>query len=167
MIDHIVVAGVPYNVSVAAVNMAGTGRLRFQVVFTRELSKVFHSYLSYISCIIYIIRYIEPSLSPKNVSVKRISGSMIRVSWTSMTLSEARGFITHYTVAYLPSTSRSKRQESNTLYQTVRNSSETTIEGLDENIAYAVQVSASTATGAGGYSGAIISPLPSTCFVTV
>ena len=79
MIDHIVVAGVPYNVSVAAVNMAGTGRLSFQVVFTRELSKVFHSYLSYISCIICIIHYIEPSISPKDIEVVRISGSMMRV----------------------------------------------------------------------------------------
>ena len=48
MIDNVVVAGVPYTVSVAAVNIAGTGRFIVNVVFTRELGKVFHSYLSYI-----------------------------------------------------------------------------------------------------------------------
>ena len=87
----------------------------------------------------------------------RISGSMMRVSWTSLTLTEARGFITHYTVAYFPLSSGSKREELNILYQTVsKDSSETTIEGLDGYSAYVVQVSASTAAGDGGYSGTII-----------
>ena len=57
VIDNVVVAGVPYTVSVAAVNMAGTGRFIVTVVFTRELGKVFHSYLSYICCYLYHIRY--------------------------------------------------------------------------------------------------------------
>ena len=87
----------------------------------------------------------------------RISGSMMRVSWTSLTLTEARGFITHYTVAYFPLSSGSKREELNILYQTVsKDSSEATIEGLDGYSAYVVQVSASTVAGAGGYSRAII-----------
>ena len=58
MIDNVVVAGVPYTVSVAAVNMAGTGRFIATVVFTRELGKVFHSYLSYICCYLYLKHYI-------------------------------------------------------------------------------------------------------------
>ena len=87
----------------------------------------------------------------------RISGSMMRVSWTRLTLSEARGFITHYTVAYFPLSSGSKREELNILYQTVgKDSSKATIDGLDGYSAYAVQVSASTAAGYGDYSGAII-----------
>ena len=87
----------------------------------------------------------------------RISGSMMRVSWIRLTLSEARGFITHYTVAYFPLSSGSKREELYILDQTVGNdSSEATIEGLDGYSAYAVQVSASTAAGDGGYGGAII-----------
>ena len=57
MIDNVVVAGVPYTVSVAAVNMAGTGRFIVTVVFTRELGKVFHSCLSYIRCYLYHIHY--------------------------------------------------------------------------------------------------------------
>ena len=50
VLDNVVVAGVPYTVSVAAVNMAGTGRFIVKHVFTRELGKVFHSCLSYICC---------------------------------------------------------------------------------------------------------------------
>ena len=57
MIDNVVVAGVPYTVSVAAVNMAGTGTFIVTVVFTREFGKVFHSYLSYICCYLYYIHY--------------------------------------------------------------------------------------------------------------
>ena len=104
----------------------------------------------------YIIYYIEPSIAPKDIEVVRISGSMMRVSWTSLTLTEARGFITHYTVAYFPLSSGSKRLEPNFSYQTVGNdSSETIIEGLNGDTTYAVQVSASTAMGYGDYSGAI------------
>ena len=104
-----------------------------------------------------IYHLLEPRVSPRNTSVERVSSSMMRVSWTRLTLSEARGFITHYTVAYTPSSSGSKQEEPNTLYQTVsKHSSETTIEGLDGNTPYVVQVSASTAVGAGDYSGAII-----------
>ena len=57
MIDNVVVAGVPYTVSVAAVNMAGTGRFIVTVVFTRELGKVFHSYLSCKCFYLYDIHY--------------------------------------------------------------------------------------------------------------
>ena len=82
---------------------------------------------------------------------------MMRVSWTRLTLTEARGFITHYTVAYFPLSSGNKREELNIFYQTVgKDSSEATIEGLDGYSAYAVLVSASTAAGHGDYSGAII-----------
>ena len=79
-----------------------------------------HISVTYVAtCIIYFIHYIEPSISPKDIEVVRISGSMMRVSWTRLTLSEARGFITHYTVAYFPLSSGSKREELNILYQTV------------------------------------------------
>ena len=82
---------------------------------------------------------------------------MMRVSWISLTLTEARGFITHYTVAYFPLSSGNKREELNILYQNVsKDSSEATIEGLDGNTPYVVQVSAGTAAGDGDYSGAII-----------
>ena len=87
---------------------------------------------------------------PPMVQVARISGSTILVSWTSLTLSEARGFITNYTVAYSLLSGGSKRQTLNIVYQIVSAAlNETTIEGLDESTAYLVQVSASTSVGAG------------------
>ena len=75
------------------------------------------------------------------------------VSWTPLSLSEARGFITHYTVAYFPQQSSSKQQEPNTIYKNVSSdSNQTTIDGLDGSTDYGVQVSASTNAGSGDFS---------------
>ena len=71
------------------------------------------------------------------------------VSWTPLTLSEARGFITSYTVFYSPQVSRRKRQEPNTMQKIVSGDvNQTTINGLDPNTAYDVRMSANTKAGA-------------------
>ena len=83
------------------------------------------------------------------------------VSWTPLTLSEARGFITSYTVFYSPQVSRRKRQEPKTMQKTVSGDvSRTTIDGLDSNTSYGVQVSANTKTGASALSEVILAPVP-------
>ena len=88
------------------------------------------------------------------MQVNRISASVMMVSWTPLSLSEARGFITHYTVAYFPQQSSSKRQEPNPMYKNVSgsDSNQTTINGLEASIDYGVQVSASTNAGSGNFS---------------
>ena len=156
--DNVVVAGVPYTVIVAAINMAGTGRFIVKIVMTRERGMVFHSYLSYICCYLfkYVIHYIEPSISPKKITVVRISvalcecpgpvGLSLRPVDSSLT---TRWPTSLYQVV--------ANEKNSTSYQTVSNdSSETTIENLDGYTAYVVQVSASTAAGDGAYNGAII-----------
>ena len=85
------------------------------------------------------------------------------VSWIPLTLSEARGFITSYTVFYSPQVSRKKRQEPNTMKKTVSGDvNRTTIDGLDSNTAYDVQMSANTKAGASALSEVISAPLPDT-----
>ena len=85
------------------------------------------------------------------------------VSWIPLTLSEARGFITSYKVFYSPQVSKRKRQEPNTLQKIVSGDvSQTTIEGLDPNTAYNVQMSASTKAGASFLSKVILAPVPVT-----
>ena len=82
------------------------------------------------------------------------------VSWIPLTLSEARGFITSYTVFYSPHVSRTKRQESNTLQKTVSGDfNQTAIDGLDPNTAYDVQMSANTKAGASAFSEVISAPV--------
>ena len=84
------------------------------------------------------------------------------VSWTPLSLSEARGFITHYTVAYFPQPSSSKQQEPNTMYKNVSgsDSNQTTIDGLEASTDYGVQVSASTNAGSGHFSPVILAKTP-------
>ena len=101
---------------------------------------------------------IEPTSAPKDVKVDRIHPTVMVVSWTPLTLSEARGFITSYTVFYSPQVSRRKRQEPNTMQKTVSGDvSRTTI---DSNTSYGVQVSANTKTGTSALSEVILAPVP-------
>ena len=91
-----------------------------------------------------------PSVAP-NFNVSRTSPTTIMVSWKRLTLSEARGFITFYIIEYYPALNNKKRQApSDTMRMNVSgDSSSTIIDGLDENLDYAVQVSASTSAGIG------------------
>jgi len=80
------------------------------------------------------------------------------VSWIPLTYSEARGFISHYTVAYTPQTSGRKRQAFDTMTQTVpgMDANTTRIEGLDANTDYIVQVSATNGAGTSVLSTSIL-----------
>ena len=83
------------------------------------------------------------------------------VSWIPLTLSEARGFITSYTVFYSPQVNRRKRQEPNTMQKTVSGDvNRTIIDGLDPNTAYDVQMSANTKAGASALSPTALSEAP-------
>jgi hypothetical protein len=78
------------------------------------------------------------------------------VSWISLSYSEARGFISHYTVVYSPVINRRSSQALNTLIQTVpgMDANTTRIEGLDANTDYIVLVSATNGAGTSGLSAA-------------
>ena len=66
------------------------------------------------------------------------------VSWIPLNYSEARGFISHYTVTYSPETNERKRQSSVTMTKIVSgmDSNTTIIENLDPDREYSVAVSA-------------------------
>ena len=71
------------------------------------------------------------------------------VSWIPLSYSEARGFISHYTVTYSPVIIGRKRQALVTMNQTVAGMDAYTasIEGLDANADYNVWVSATNGAG--------------------
>ncbi len=73
------------------------------------------------------------------------------VSWKPLTLSEARGFITFYTIEYYPSPNNKKRQAPSDIMRVnvSADSSSAIIDGLDESRDYVVQVFASTRAGSG------------------
>ena len=96
-----------------------------------------------------------PSVAP-NFNVSRTSPTTIMVFWKRLTLSEARGFITFYIIEYYPLAIENKRQSLDLMRIESAFSSSTTIDGLDENIAYIVQVSASTSAGSGVTSNPLV-----------
>ena len=93
--------------------------------------------------------------------VERTSPSTMLVSWTPLTLSEARGFVTFYTIAYTPILSSRRRQVSqDTMYRNASaDSASITIVGLDGSVAYSVQVSAGTRAGQGVQSTASVAEI--------
>ena len=96
-----------------------------------------------------------------DVNVDRTSPTVMVVSWTPLSYVEARGFISHYTVAYSPQTSGRKRQDS---VQTVTvpgmDSSTVTISNLDPETGYSVLVSGATEGGVGEMSVPVTNPAP-------
>ena len=90
----------------------------------------------------------EPSTSPRRVVTTRPSDTVMVVSWIPLSYSEARGFISHYTVVYFPP-NMSKKQALDTMTQSVpgMDTNTTRIEGLDANTDYIVQVSATNGAG--------------------
>ena len=85
------------------------------------------------------------------------------VSWQPLTLAEARGFISHYTVTYFPQIipGGRKRQEAMMVEVEGMDSNSTTITDLDPNTVYEVQLSASTGAGEGNFS----EPIQATLFL--
>ena len=83
------------------------------------------------------------------MTVAHLSATVMVVSWIPLSYSEARGFISHYTVAYSPLTSGRKRQALDTMTQTVpgMDTNTTRIEGLEANTDYIIQVSATNGAG--------------------
>lgn len=115
--------------SIAAVNRAGPGEFTVFIHFTRELA---------------------PSIAPKNVTISRPSPTVMVVSWIPLTYSEARGFISHYTVAYTPLTSNGRKRQALVTMTVIvpgMDANTTRIEGLDPNTDYIVQVAATNGAG--------------------
>jgi hypothetical protein len=84
------------------------------------------------------------------------------VSWIPLNYTEARGFISHYTVVYSPMRYGRKRQGIDNMNQTApgMDTNTTRIEGLDANTDYIVQVSATNGAGKSEPSLVIMATLP-------
>ena len=100
------------------------------------------------SLVYYCLFSIAPSIAPADVNTERLNGTHMTVTWTVLTLEQARGFITGYTVSYEPASNTGGRRK--------RDSEETSVSeppapigGLSPNLAYSVTVRANTAAGAG------------------
>ena len=95
-----------------------------------------------------------------HVRVIRTSATVMMVSWQPLTLAEARGFISHYTVTYSPQmiSGGRKRQAAMTDVVSGMDANMTTIDGLDPHTVYNVHVLATTGGGDGAISVVISVP---------
>ena len=91
--------------------------------------------------------------SPTNVSVLRLNGTHMNISWSFIPITEARGFIQSYFILYLPNDNRRRQISSVSVPAT---DSSVVIGGLDPDEAYNVSISASTNAGQGAFSSAMI-----------
>ena len=74
--------------------------------------------------------------------------TQLEVKWEPLSLEEARGFITHYTVTAEPANTQTRRQAGGTLSVTVgANSTRAVLDGLNSVLTYWITVSASTVVG--------------------
>ena len=146
----------PYNVSIAAVNRAGLGAINVMILFTRELGKMMHLLLIVMNYYFSTV----PSTSPMNVRAIRTTATVMMVSWRPLTLAEARGFVSHYTVTYSPQiiSGRRKRQAAMVEVVSGMDTNAVTIGGLDPDTVYSVHMSATTGGGDGAISVIISVP---------
>ena len=96
----------------------------------------------------------EPTIPPKNLSIVRRSGNEMEVSWVPLSYSEARGFISNYSVLYSPLAS------GDTSIQTIAGmgSDMTIVRGLDSRADYRVQISATNGAGTSPLSLSVLAP---------
>ena len=90
---------------------------------------------------------LAPDVSPRDVSIDRFNTTHMNVTWERLTLEEARGFITAYTITYDSSVSRRKRAAGVKVVDP--DQSYAVIGGLELAASYYVILSASTAIGPG------------------
>ena len=89
--------------------------------------------------------------APTGVSVLRLNGTHMNVSWNQIPLSEARGFIVNYHVLYQKITTERRRRQI-VVISVPGSETNAVIGDLNPSSSYQVFVSAATSAGMGEYS---------------
>ena len=90
-----------------------------------------------------------PIIAPQNVTVKRVAHTSMEVSWLPLSLAEARGFVSSYTVAYW---SGENDFSHSVVYVSIPGNQTTfvhVVDGLHPDLSYQIKVWANTSAGAG------------------
>ena len=137
------VKGIPYNVTVFATNGRGSGLNMSKITYAEQDGKYYHHML-FIQCYCNIFNTTVPR-APRDLSVERVNATHMIVSWTALSLVEARGHIIYYTVNYWPASSSEDINSINVPHNITR----VEISDLLSGETYIVQISASTSVGKG------------------
>ena len=114
--------GVPYEVVVVAFTSAGKGAENDYVIFFSE--------------------ELSPTKSPENVVFQQINSTTLNITWTPLTLFEARGFPIYRVVLTTDANNRRKRQSDS--ISVITTNSFAIITDLNENTDYSVAVGVTT-----------------------
>ena len=94
----------------------------------------------------------EPPI-PTNISVLRLNGTHMNISWSLIPITEARGFIQSYLILYQEIVNRKRQISSVSVPGT---DSSVVIGGVDPDKSYSVSISASTNAGQGTFTSAVV-----------
>ena len=120
--------GVPYEVVVVAITSAGKGAENdYIVIFSEELT---------------------PSKSPETVVFKQINSTTLNITWSPLTLFEARGFPEYRVVLATVDTDSRRKRQFNSL-EIITNNSFAIFTGLNKNTNYSVIVGVRTGASTG------------------
>ena len=110
-------------------------------------------------CKIFIFSQSGP-LPVQNVMATRITNTAIRVSWSPLTLTQARGFLTGYTILLIPTPISRKRQTNGVAVVAGPTDTSRVVTGLDPTLQYSVTVVGGTSVGIGEPGPAVTPELP-------
>ena len=98
-----------------------------------------------------------PETAPHNVTVNRLNGTTMNVSWVPLNLVEARGFIQIYVITYEPASGGNRRKRQLQEAQADASASSSIVGGLRPGVPYDVTVSGQTvARGQSEFIGLVI-----------
>ena len=113
------------------------------------MSPKYHMLKSMVSIIILCVlcKFLNTTVprAPRDLTVERVNDTHMIVSWTALSLVEARGHIIYYTVNYWPASNSEDINSINIPHNITR----IEISDLLSGETYTVQVSASTSVGEG------------------
>ena len=91
--------------------------------------------------------------APTNISVLRLNGTHMNISWSLIPITKARGFIQSYFILYQQIDNRKRKTLSVSVPAT---DSSVVIGGLDPGKSYSVLMSASTNAGQGAFTSPVV-----------
>ena len=121
--------GVPYYISIGAVNELGEGNTISVTVFTKTESKNL--------CLSFLLYcwHIAPLISPYDIASRRSSdGTSILIVWRKVSLEEAHGFFVY--VIILNAVNSRRRQSSDITVHVPFNKTSTNVTGLNPQLTY-------------------------------
>ena len=130
-----IVRGVPYNITIGAVNEVGQGENVSVVAFSATDSEFIKFHMQLV-IFVYSVIFSVPNVIPTNiVAIRSEDGTTLNLTWNPISLEEAGGFYHNY---ILLSSEVTKRQTLQFTQRVPYSESSSFFEGLEPSISYSL-----------------------------